>query len=79
MGKGKNLATQRYKDKFASRLRVILAARNVSGSELSRRTGITETSVNDYCNGRTLPNAYFVAKICTALNADANELLGVRR
>lgn len=79
MGKGRNLATQRYKDNFASRLRVMIAARNMSRVELSRRTGITETSVNDYCNGRTLPNAYFVAKICTALNADANELLGVRR
>jgi len=68
-----------YRSAFAKRLRVVMAARNVRVSELSKAIGVSAPCLYSYCEGKAIPTAYTVAQVCTALDVDANELLGVRR
>ena len=68
---------QRYRKGFATRLRSIFAGRDYTVNEFARDIGINSTCMYAYINGKQLPTAYTLAKICAALECDANELLGI--
>ena len=68
-----------FKRHFAHRLRVAIAVADMTPNALSEMTGINNTSIYDYVHGEHTPTAYRLAQICTALNVDANKLLGIRR
>lgn len=61
------------------RLKRALAAKNISQRELGRRIGATQASVSHYVNGRQLPGAATLFKICSELDVSADWLLGLKR
>jgi len=50
---------------------------NIGLSELSRRTGISEPSLNSYRKRKTVPNLEYAHRICCALGVSMH--LGVAR
>jgi transcriptional regulator with XRE-family HTH domain len=76
--KSKKITEQRFKEQFAKRLRVVCAARNVSGKKLAGQIGVSSRNTYDYLNGKSLPGAFNLALICQTLEVDAGELLGVK-
>lgn len=61
------------------RLKRALTAKNISQRELGRRIGATQASVSHYVNGRRLPGATTLYKICHELDISADWLLGLKR
>lgn len=61
------------------RLKRALTAKNISQRELGRRIGATQASVSHYVNGRQLPGATTLFKICSELDVSADWLLGLKR
>lgn len=61
------------------RLKRALTAKNISQRELGRRIGATQASVSHYVNGRRLPGATTLYKICHELDISADWLLGLER
>lgn len=61
------------------RLKRALTARNISQRELGRRIGATQASVSHYVNGRRLPGAATLYRICRELDISADWLLGLER
>ena len=61
------------------RLKRALTAKNISQRELGRRIGATQASVSHYVNGRRLPGATTLYKICNELDISADWLLGLKR
>ena len=72
-------APDEFRYSFAKRLRVAMAARNIRIGKLAEETGVSARCMYSYYEGRSLPGAWAVARICAVLGIDANELLGVRR
>lgn len=61
------------------RLKRALTAKNISQRELGRRIGATQASVSHYVNGRRLPGAATLYRICRELDISADWLLGLER
>ena len=66
-------------DRLHRRLKRALTAKNISQRELGRRIGATQASVSHYVNGRQLPGATILFKICSELDVSADWLLGLKR
>lgn len=66
-------------DRLHRRLKRALTAKNISQRELGRRIGATQASVSHYVNGRQLPGAMTLFKICSELDVSADWLLGLKR
>lgn len=66
-------------DRLHRRLKHALTAKNISQRELGRRIGATQASVSHYVNGRQLPGATALFKICRELDVSADWLLGLKR
>lgn len=54
--------------KFASRLKKFMRAKQITQTELSKRTGLSRTAISSYLNGYSIPNAYNVYLIAKALD-----------
>lgn len=50
-----------------------------SQSEIARKLGIRQQTVNDYCRMKSLPALDTLAKLCTILDVDANYILGIEK
>lgn len=61
---------------FGERLKEALEIKNVSRSELGRRTGFNRQVIYQYLNGQTVPRSVNVEKIAKALNVDVAYLMG---
>ena len=68
-----------YNRALGSKLRKAVKLRGVSLRSLSRATAIPERTLQDVLCGRHAATAANVAKLCAALDVDANAILGVRR
>ena len=62
---------------FSKRLKDIMESRGVLQAELAKKTGITETTVSRYCNGKRIPNIEALVKIAKALDVHTDLLLGL--
>lgn len=60
---------------FSKNLRALLAAKDISQSELSRKLGCSVPSVNAWCQGTSMPRTNMLERICQALNVTRNDLL----
>ena len=60
---------------FSKNLRRILADKDMSQSELSRRLECSVPTVNAYCQGTSLPRVGMMEKLCQVLNVSRNDLL----
>lgn len=50
----------------------------LSQTEIARRLGIKQPTVNDYLSGRSMPALDTLANLCVILDLDANDILCVR-
>ena len=57
------------------KLRNKMEARFMSGIELSRRVGVTETTIYNITAGRTQPKPENLRRICEALECKPEEIL----
>lgn len=62
------------------RKRIIEAIKQsgLTQTELAKRIGVIQPSVNQYLSGRALPALDTFAKLCYVLDLDANEILGIK-
>lgn len=65
------------KDLFKSRLKAVMEMRRVKPIELSRRTGISQSTISQYRSGYSTPKADRLQQIADALNVSPMFLLGL--
>lgn len=61
---------------FINRLKNIMSERKITQSELSKRTGIRQSSISDWLNGRYEPKQDKIYLIAQALGVSPSWLLG---
>ena len=61
---------------FINRLKSIMSERKITQSELSKRTGIRQSSISDYLNGRYEPKQDKIYLIAQTLGVSPSWLLG---
>lgn len=61
---------------FINRLKSIMSERKITQSELSKRTGIRQSSISDWLNGRYEPKQDKIYLIAQALSVSPSWLLG---
>lgn len=59
---------------FGLRLRKIMYFKNITQSDLSERTGLSQPMISNYINGRTTPSFYNADKIAKALGCSTEDL-----
>lgn len=62
---------------FGYILKKTLDAKGMSQSDLSRATGITQTTISRYVKTSRVPNAIQIQRICKALGVSSDYLLGI--
>lgn len=63
-----------HQDAFGHRLRVLLADRGMSKTELAERSGVTRQAVNNYMNRGTSPSLSRAVAIARALGVSVEDL-----
>lgn len=66
-------------NQIGQRIKYLLIHNRMNQRDLADKAGITYTSLSRYINGERTPNSKILAKIATALNIDANFLLGINK
>ena len=74
-----SISRDEYAKAFSKRLRRAAIERDMSGKEIAAAAGINRTAISAYLNGKTIPTAFVLAKLCVALGCDANVLLGTTK
>lgn len=64
-----------WREHFSRRIRKKLYNTATNQDMLSMRTGISETTLSKYVNGKVTPSAFNLYKIARALECSANELI----
>lgn len=62
---------------FPRRLRITLAALDMTSADLMRRTTLGSSQISEYLNGRNEPKISSIRTICEALGVSADFLLGL--
>lgn len=62
-------------DTFAGNLVSLMQERGYSQGDLAEESGLDESSISRYINGRRLPNIRAIINIAYALDCDVNELI----
>ena len=68
------LTEEECREEFGIRLYRLMYNKGVTQPELSEMTGITQSNISNYINGRKTPSFYTVDKIARALNCSIEEL-----
>ena len=68
-----------YASAVGRRLMDAINAKGLYIREVSKATGIAETTLRGALHGRHIPNLLLVARLCAFLELDANDVLGIRR
>lgn len=68
------LTEEECREEFGIRLYRIMCDKGVTQPELSDMTGITQSNISNYINGRKTPSFYTVDKIARALDCSIEEL-----
>lgn len=59
---------------FGYRLRILMAAKDMTQAEFAEKIGTNQTAVSCYINGRTMPGLYTVHKMAKVLECTIDEL-----
>ena len=68
------LTEEECREEFGIRLYRLMCDKGVTQPELSEMTGITQSNISNYINGRKTPSFYTVDKIARALDCSIEEL-----
>lgn len=66
---------EEYRREFGRRLSRVMLHKRVTQMELSKRTGITQTTISKYMTGKATPSSYNFRKIINALNCSVDYLM----
>ena len=69
----RDLTEQECRREFGMRVRKIMGRKGITQIELAERTGIQQTLLSNYMNGKTTPSFYNIDKIAKALDCSADE------
>ena len=69
------MSEKEWLDIFSDNLRDMLLDANMSQKELAIDTGLAESSISDYLNGRKLPGIRALVNIAYVLDCDFNDLM----
>ena len=64
-------------NKFRERLKETLKYNSMSQVTLAKRTGMSQSVINNYCTGKREPTLDVLLLICRALDVSADYLLGL--
>lgn len=64
-------------NRFKERLNEALKYNNMSQNALSKKIGMSQSIVNNYCTGKREPSLDVLLLICKALGESADYLLGL--
>lgn len=64
-------------DIFAERLQIAMYWNELTGADLSRRSGVPASTICRYICGQRLPNVEKLIKLSKALNVSADYLIGL--
>ena len=64
---------------FGDRLKKVLRDNKVSQIELSKKIGMSQSVVNNYCTGKREPTLDVLVLICKALDETSDYLLGLEK
>lgn len=70
-----NISEEQWNMEFKIRLKNIMQRKNITQTELARRSGIKQSLISRYVQGINMPNGYTISKIATALECDYTDLL----
>lgn len=70
--KSTDMTEVEFRKEFGERLYAILFRKGVTQTELSKRTGIQVSLINNYIHGKVTPSSYNLDKIAKALNCSAD-------
>lgn len=59
-----------------SKIKELLAMRNMTSRELAEKLGVHEVAVSRYIHGKILPSYEVLEKMCQALGVTATDILG---
>lgn len=65
-------------NQFCVRLNEVLKDCNLSQNAFSKKIGMSQTVVNNYCTGKREPSLEVLVAMCKVLNVSADYLLGLR-
>ena len=65
-----------FKTIFKNKLRYYMTMRGVTQSDLSKLSGVSQTTIKRYLDGTRTASAYCVAKIAKALGCNISDLTG---
>lgn len=79
---GADVMSQRVTDEriqqvFSTRIRILMSDSGIKQSELSRITGIDQSTLSLVCNRKMKPSVKIVARLAIALGCSADYLLGI--
>lgn len=69
-----NMTEEEIKIEFGKRLQKMMYIRGVTQTELSEQTGIPQSMLSGYMNGRTMPSFVKVDKIARVLKCSVDDL-----
>lgn len=69
------IATDRIKEAFAGKLRVLLKERGMRQTALARALNVSSVCVNNYTKGKKLPSLVRLIQIADVLSVSMDELL----
>lgn len=62
-------------EEFSSKLKKVLAERNISQYALAKKMFISQSVMNEYCTGKKTPSLQVFKSLCINLNVSADYLL----
>lgn len=71
---GEDLSEEEFRREFGYRLNKLMLFNGISQTELSNRTGITQSRISGYINGKVTPSFYKVDKIAKAIGCSTDDL-----
>lgn len=69
------IATDRIKEAFAAKLRVLLKERGMQQADLARALHMTRAAINGWTRGKRFPTIEVAVQIADLLNVSMDELL----
>lgn len=69
----RELTEQECKREFGMRLKKMLGRKGMTQSDLAEATGIQQSLLSTYMNGKTMPSLYVIDKIAKALDCSTDE------
>ena len=70
----RSMTEKEYRREFGMRLRRIMNLKGMTQEQLSMATGIQQSQLSNYINGKTSPSFYNVDKIARALDCRTDDL-----